>query len=508
STAQSVTFEFDNPDSDFYIYSIAVNEDNILVDTTNLNSINFGGLSPSDEVEITIAPLDIFTCNNVERTTQICRPIQCTETDALVDITPFYCFDSTAIQIMAEPSGGIFNGNGITQSGLFTPSDVVEGPTTITYQFLDANGCMQMDTFQTEVVALPIPPVLDCSNLTSSAASFVWTHPDPDARFQYEVSINGDPFSTAAVTADRMFTQTGLSPGTTVIIRVSTLSPVACGISAPVSFTCTTPEDCPNVSIDINPIASICLGLDDTPVELVADFPDNIDVANTIWSGLGVTGNVLDPTSADLETGRLTIEFVLTSQNGCTYRSSVEVDVQLCGDGILAGMVATEEGVGVNVVQLNLLGETPQTTQTDFDGTYSFENVESNTTYQLALNREDMVLNGVSVFDMVVIQRHILNTVPLTSPYKLIAADVNGSNSVTVSDLVAIRRVLLNIETTFPIDKSWRFLPADFQFSDPANPWSTPLPDEVAIDIEVMGLTQRNFIAIKLGDLNGNAFLD
>ncbi len=79
-----------------------------------------------------------------------------------------------SVQIFAEPSGGIFIGNGITQDGTFTPSDVVEGPTTITYRFLDASGCEQIDTVMTEVIALPIAPILDCSNLTKSSASFVW----------------------------------------------------------------------------------------------------------------------------------------------------------------------------------------------------------------------------------------------------------------------------------------------------------------------------------------------
>ena len=51
-------------------------------------------------------------------------------------------------------------------------------------------------------------------------------------------------------------------------------------------------------------------------------------------------------------------------------------------------------------------------------------------------------MNGVSTLDLVKIQRHILRIrESLDSPYKLIAADVNGDNDVKASDLDRIEKV-------------------------------------------------------------------
>ena len=60
------------------------------------------------------------------------------------------------------------------------------------------------------------------------------------------------------------------------------------------------------------------------------------------------------------------------------------------------------------------------------------------------------------------IQRHILGIQPLLSPYKILAADVNNSKSITVADLSVLRKVLLGITTTFDNNTSWRFVPENY----------------------------------------------
>jgi hypothetical protein len=56
-------------------------------------------------------------------------------------------------------------------------------------------------------------------------------------------------------------------------------------------------------------------------------------------------------------------------------------------------------------------------------------------------------LNGVSTFDLVLIQRHILGVQLLDSPYKMIAADANNSQTITTSDIIMLRRLILSILT-------------------------------------------------------------
>ena len=116
-------------------------------------------------------------------------------------------------------------------------------------------------------------------------------------------------------------------------------------------------------------------------------------------------------------------------------------------------------------------------------------------------------LNGVSTYDMVLISKHILGTQPLGSPYKIIAADINNSGSISALDLIELRKLVLAINTTFPTNTSWRFLDADFVFPDPNNPWATSFPEICQItnfDEDI----SKNFIGIKIGDVNGSAIND
>jgi len=106
--------------------------------------------------------------------------------------------------------------------------------------------------------------------------------------------------------------------------------------------------------------------------------------------------------------------------------------------------------------------------------------------------------------DIVVITRHILGMSSLNSPYKLIAADINNSKSVTTMDLVQLRRVILGLETRFPGNMSWRFVDAAYKFPNPANPWQFNLPEASSVN-NLVGNVSTNFVAIKVGDVNGSA---
>jgi Secretion system C-terminal sorting domain/Dockerin type I domain len=77
-------------------------------------------------------------------------------------------------------------------------------------------------------------------------------------------------------------------------------------------------------------------------------------------------------------------------------------------------------------------------------------------------------INGVSTWDVVLINRHILQTQLLTSGYRQIAADVNRSGTITAFDLVDIKRLILGIpfnpamsdESRFNIRTGpWLFVP-------------------------------------------------
>ncbi|MEK7255917.1 MAG: cohesin domain-containing protein, partial [Bacteroidota bacterium] len=141
---------------------------------------------------------------------------------------------------------------------------------------------------------------------------------------------------------------------------------------------------------------------------------------------------------------------------------------------------------------------------TQADGDYSFEDLEEGD-YTIAPHKNTEPLNGVTTFDLVLISRHILNIDKLASPFQIIAADANHSGAVTTFDLVALRKLVLFIEDELPGNTSWRFVPKSFQFPNPSDPWQTPFPEVLSFNNLDEEVSDAHFIAIKIGDINGNA---
>jgi len=110
-------------------------------------------------------------------------------------------------------------------------------------------------------------------------------------------------------------------------------------------------------------------------------------------------------------------------------------------------------------------------------------------------------LNGVSTFDVVLINKHILDIEPFNSPYEIIAADANGSKSVTTFDITELRKLILGIYQELPNNNSWNFIPTTYDFPNPDNPF-LPIPPDTIL---VTSTTNYDFYAIKIGDVNGSA---
>jgi Dockerin type I domain len=89
---------------------------------------------------------------------------------------------------------------------------------------------------------------------------------------------------------------------------------------------------------------------------------------------------------------------------------------------------------------------------------------------------DDSWLTGVDMLDVLKIQRHILNLTPLPNGYKMIAADVNKSNSITAADIALLRQLLLGAIQKFPsFDHPWLFIPETITHAD--NTTNTLQPD-------------------------------
>ncbi len=171
----------------------------------------------------------------------------------------------------------------------------------------------------------------------------------------------------------------------------------------------------------------------------------------------------------------------------------------------VAGMILTEEDETVANVEVNLSGSSNSNTVTPNSGEYTFGRLPKENDYTITPIKDIDHANGVSTFDLVVIARHILGTKPLTSVYKLIAADVNNSLSISTLDLIQLRKLILNINVEFRNNTSWRFVDANYKFKDETDPWAEPFPEVININNLNQNIVNGDFIAIKVGDVTGDA---
>ncbi len=180
----------------------------------------------------------------------------------------------------------------------------------------------------------------------------------------------------------------------------------------------------------------------------------------------------------------------------------------------VAGAVLTADGLGLEDAQVGIVcktiqGSTPPINKqetTDSEGHYKFNNgIPIAVNYTLTPVKDNDPLNGVSTFDLVLINKHILGLEPFTSPYQFIAADVNNSKSVTTYDILELRKLILGIYTDLPDNTSWRFVDRAYQFPDPSNPWKEVFPESKSVWNFQTHRLEDDFVAIKVGDLNNTA---
>ncbi|RMH16850.1 MAG: hypothetical protein D6698_09090 [Gammaproteobacteria bacterium] len=205
-----------------------------------------------------------------------------------------------------------------------------------------------------------------------------------------------------------------------------------------------------------------------------------------------------------------TLRVAIHKENGdpvlITLNANLDPDASCSYDPIEAiTLRARDQGTGCVCVSTGCPEEITGTT-IDPCGFYSEVFNCSQNNYSIQPFKNTGWLNGVTTFDLVLISKHLLGVQLLDSPYKIIAADANNSESVTTFDLVALRKLILFIDAKISTNTSWRFIPASYVFPNPANPWAENFPECINVDMtnQTEALDQ-DFIAIKVGDVNLSA---
>ncbi len=170
----------------------------------------------------------------------------------------------------------------------------------------------------------------------------------------------------------------------------------------------------------------------------------------------------------------------------------------------IGGTIRNSSGVAVegNVVLKNIA---TNLTQSQSVSDFNFTNLTSGNNFEVTAARDSDWANGVTTYDLALLSKHILGIETLTDPYKLIAADVNRDGSIDALDLLLIRRLILKLDSKFEGNTSWRFVPQTVPvLSSPGFPMN-PFPENLQYNALLQNITNANFIAVKIGDLNNSA---
>lgn len=243
-------------------------------------------------------------------------------------------------------------------------------------------------------------------------------------------------------------------------------------------------------------------------------------VSNGVWDNCSASGTIQMEVSPNVftcgEVGDQTVTLTAIDESGnsgfCTTIVTIQDNLDICNvdENIasIAGKVQTVSGQPAVQVLMGLTGGVPRGIQTNTDGSYRFEGLPKDEDYTVLPTYDVDIDEGVTTLDLVLATKHVLNVARFTSPYQWIAADANRSGTISTLDIVAIRKVVLKVESSFPNNTSWRFVDANHIFPEDTNPLNGFVPEAVNINNLAWSHLNTDFVAVKVGDVNGNATLN
>lgn len=231
---------------------------------------------------------------------------------------------------------------------------------------------------------------------------------------------------------------------------------------------------------------SYSLDMNDTVRIYDCDDVGIFDVVVYVWDASGNYN--FATTTLDLQAN------AVNCPNNLTNNSPNRTDI--------SGLVRTEAGKGVDEVSVQVIQEQTVTPiATDLFGRYRFEKATMHKDYEIQPLKGNDPLNGITTLDIVLITKHVLGVQNLETPYQLLAADVDRNGVINSTDVVELRKILLNYQQNFKDNQSWIFVDRNYTFPAPNNPWKEALPHTYVIR-DLNNPMTVDFVGIKKGDVN------
>jgi Dockerin type I domain len=253
-----------------------------------------------------------------------------------------------------------------------------------------------------------------------------------------------------------------------------------------------------------------------TPQQFIQSVTDNCSPMNKMTFGIRKVGagtgfpTTLTQLYTCADTGKQNIEIWVKDSTGNVLSKTTSFQLTAgtaCGRPIpntlaIMGNIKTESDRPIDAI-VTLSGGATLSVRSN---AFNFADLLRGGNFGVAPTRDNDWVNGVTTFDISIISKHILDITPITSLYKLIAADVNRDGSIDGADMLLTRNLVLGRTTKFANNTSWRFMPKSVTPTTSAD--GQPMPDfKETITYTNLNDTVRNadFVAIKIGDVSGSA---
>lgn len=155
----------------------------------------------------------------------------------------------------------------------------------------------------------------------------------------------------------------------------------------------------------------------------------------------------------------------------------------------IKGVVKDPLGRPVKNVKVLVSGSKEDEMITDAEGKFELAHVNRNGQYIFTPEKNVNQANGLNVFDLLDIQKHLLAKQIFAHNWQLIAADATNNGDVTVGDILVILKLILGKIQYMPSSNAWRFDPPSIELDS--------LPPGEQEEMQIMG--------IKIGDVNGTS---
>lgn len=268
----------------------------------------------------------------------------------------------------------------------------------------------------------------------------------------------------------------------------------------------------------------ICSAVEQVIVGNIEDLPDldfTFDGGELSYAFMGAVANAnefywdfgdsttsveLNPVHVYTEPGTYLV--CLVARNNCNSTQVCDI-LQTPNWYAIGGTVQTSPtlapSVPLNAVEFQLEFTDQQTsTASNPDGNYLIQERWEGIDYTVFPSKEDNLLNGLDVADLIRLSQYVNGTRILELPDQLIAGDIDCNNEVNSEDVFALQSLLLGGTNEFePGCSNWIFWPQTHVFDNPELPFGHPR--SISMEALSQDVLDASFYGLKRGDLGGNA---